>query len=216
MVEIEVSAGYKYIPIAKRRMEVTYNYLKHTSKSKFRQWTIENLNNALVKKLKTLNISSVLDAGCGEGFILERLRKECVAEKYLGIDGSSIAIKLGKVLFPNIKFEKHNIYKLPMKNDSYDLVMCTEVLEHLEKPDKALKELIGVSKKYLALSVPNEPFFSLKNLIVGKNIRKFGSSVEHINWWTSRAFLKFVARENVKVIGVCHPFPFTLVFLEKI
>ncbi|KKQ37138.1 MAG: Methylase involved in ubiquinone/menaquinone biosynthesis [Candidatus Woesebacteria bacterium GW2011_GWA1_37_7] len=215
-MQIEVSAGFKHIPGANKKMRVTYNYLKHTSKSRFRQWTIKNLNSALIEKLKTIKIYSIVDVGCGEGFTLERLRKEKIGKYYLGIDGSNIAVKLGKVLFPKIIFEKHNIYKLPLKDNSYDFVLCTEVLEHLEKPDKALKELVRVSRKYLALSVPNEPFFSLKNLLMIKNIRRFGSSVEHINWWTSRGFVKFVLKEKVKIIRQCHPFPFTLVFLEKL
>ena len=109
MINIETSAGYRYIPAAKKKMQVTYNYLKHTSKGKFRQWTIENLNSALIKELKKLNLKTVLDAGCGEGFTLERLRKENIASKYVGFDGSSIAVKLGEAIFPKLIIKNYNI-----------------------------------------------------------------------------------------------------------
>lgn len=215
MVQIELSAGRRRIPGTGKVMDVTYNYLKHTSQSKFRRWTIENLNKALVEKLHLLKVDSIVDVGCGEGFTLNRFSKEKLAKKLVGIDGSSIAIELGRVLFPDLNLKSGNIYKIPLNDSSYDVVVCTEVLEHLEDPRKGLKELIRVSNKYLTLSVPNEPIFSLKNLFIGKNIRRLGSSVEHINWWTSKAFLKFVSMEKVEVLSCCHPFPFTLVLLKK-
>ena len=149
MTPIEISAGYKKIPGFKKKIKITYNYLKHTSNSKFRQWTIENLNKALVGEIRFLKVNSIIDVGCGEGFTLERLRKEKVAKSLFGVDGSSIAIKLGKKLFPKLILKVQNIYDLPIKDNSFDLVVCTEVLEHLKEPNKALKELVRVSKKYL-------------------------------------------------------------------
>lgn len=38
---------------------------------------------------------------------------------------------------------------MPFQDRSFDIVICTEVLEHLEKPDAALKELIRIAKKFV-------------------------------------------------------------------
>jgi len=43
---------------------------------------------------------------------------------------------------------------LPLKNKCVDLVLCTEVLEHMTNPEKAAKELIRIAGKYLIVTVP--------------------------------------------------------------
>lgn len=196
-------------------ISITYNYLKHTSQDPIRQWTINSLYKAIIGGLNNLNVSTILDAGCGEGFILDRLQEAQIGKNLVGIDISKDAINLGKILFPKLDLRVGDITKLPFKNNSYDVVICTEVLEHLKNPRKALKEMIRVSKKYLVLSVPNEPIFSLKNLLIGRNITRLGSSIQHINLWTSWGFRKFVKQEKVMILKSKYPFPFTLLFLQK-
>ena len=94
--------------------------------------------------------------------------------------------------------------------------MATEVLEHLDDPKKGLKELVRVSKKYLLLSVPNEPYFMLANFLRGKNITRWGNDIEHIQHWTSSQFQLFVEKEGLKVISKRYPFPWTMFLLEKL
>ena len=112
--------------------------------------------------------------------------------------------------------QKGDIYKLPYKSNSFDLVVCTEVLEHLENPKKALRELIRVSGKYILLSVPNEPFFRLSNFLRGKNLPRWGNDIEHVQNWTSSGFAKFVNIKGVKIIDKKHPFPWTIILLKKV
>ena len=198
------------------KAKLTFNYLKHTSTNPVRKWTINSLYKSIFEMLKNISISSVLDAGGGEGFTLDRFKKANIGEKLVCIDNSQEAISLGKEIFSNLDLRIGDIYKLSFRDKTFDLVICTEVLEHLTTPRKALKEMIRVSKKYLILSVPNEPIFSLKNLVIGRHITRFGSSKGHINWWTARAFEKFVKKENVKILKSKHPFPFTVVLLKKL
>lgn len=207
--------GVMEVPVLGKKMEVTFNYLKHTSTHPVRRWTINNLYKTMIKELGKIKASSVLDVGCGEGFTLDRLSKNNIGTDLVGIDFSPVAINLGRVLFPKYQLEVGDIYHLSFKNNSKDLVVCTEVLEHLEHPREALKELVRVSKKYLLLSVPHEPIFCLKNLLIGRNIKRLGSSKGHLNLWTSWGFRNFVKRENLKILSFKHPFPFTLVLAQK-
>lgn len=195
--------------------KLTFNYLKHTSTHPIRKWTINSLYKAIFGDLRGLEINTVLDAGGAEGFTLDRLVKAKIGKKLIGIDNSQEAITLGKEIFPELELRLGDIYKLPFEDNSFDLVVCTEVLEHLVDPKKALRELVKVSKKYLILSVLNEPIFSLKNLIIGRNITRFGSSKGHINWWTAQGFEKFVKQERVKILKSSRPFPFALLLLQK-
>jgi ubiquinone/menaquinone biosynthesis C-methylase UbiE len=199
-------------------MQITDNYKKHTSKNPIQKILIGNFLKTLAKEVKKLKVDSILDGGAGEGFTLEYLRKSGIGKSYEGIDFLQTAVEIGNKLHPEITLKKASIYELPYRENSFDLVISTEVLEHLRFPDKALQELVRVSKKYVLLSVPNEPIFMLSNLIRVKNVSRFGNDIEHINHWSFWGFEKFVKQNSglkIQIISKKHPFPWTLLVLEK-
>jgi ubiquinone/menaquinone biosynthesis C-methylase UbiE len=200
-------------------MQITDNYKKHTSRNPIQKFLINNFKNRLANEIKKLNVNSILDAGCGEGFTLEYLRVRSIGKTYEGIDFLQKAVEIGNKVHPKIILKKASIYELPYKDNSFDLVLSTEVLEHLEDPKKALKEIFRVSKKYVLLSVPNEPIFMGSNFLRGKNWSRFGNDIEHINHWTFFGFENFVknnARAKTKVLNRKYPFPWTMLILKKI
>lgn len=197
-------------------MKQTDNYKKHTHKNPIQRFLLGNFFKNLVNLTKAKTVDSILDVGCGEGFTLNRLKENGIGKKLEGIEYLQAAIDLGKKTYPDIKITKGNIYELPYRDNEFDLVLCTEVLEHLEDPEKALKELVRVSRKYLVISVPNEPFFMLAQLIRGKNWSRFGNDIEHINHWTMLGFPKFVKKNSkVKILSKRFPFAWTMLLLEK-
>lgn len=192
------------------------NLAKHTTKNPIGRFFLNNFLNTVVKSTRPLNIESVLDVGCGEGFTLDRLHKEKIGKSYEGIEYEETAVELAKKMYPKLTFKQGDIYKLPYKSNSFDLVVCTEVLEHLEDPKKAYRELLRVSKKYVLLSVPNEPFFTVQRMARFQNILKLGAHPEHIQHWTMLSFMKFVKVRGVKVVTRKLPMPWTMVILRKI
>ena len=194
-------------------METT-NYQKNLTKNPLSKFFIDNFYTVLMNELKELKPTSILDAGCGEGFTLARLKQAKIGTKHEGIEYIDDAIELGKKLHPQILIKKATIYKLPYKANSFDVVVCTEVLEHLEDPERALLELKRVTKKYLVLSVPDEPLFTIQRILRGKNILRLGAHPEHIQHWSSGAFKKFV-QKYVKIISDKTPLPWTLVVATK-
>lgn len=197
-------------------MNSTRNYQKHVSKNPLQKFLIENFYTTLLESLQGIKLKSILDAGCGEGFTLAKLQQNKIAQHLEGIDISRDAIRLGKSMYPSISFKLGSIYKLPYKDNSFDLVLCCEVLEHLEDPHKALQELIRVSKKYCLLTVPNEPLFMISNFLRGKNWSRWGNDIEHINHWSKNGFEKLVRKKQLKLLVTKTPFPWTLVLGQKI
>jgi ubiquinone/menaquinone biosynthesis C-methylase UbiE len=193
----------------------TTNLEKHTTKNPIGRLALVNFTNTLVKLIKPLTIESILDVGAGEGFTLARLAEENIGKKREGIEYVDEAIELGKKVNPDVNIKKGNIYELPYKDNSFELVICTEVLEHLDHPDQGMGELVRVSSKYLLLTVPNEPFFTIQRFLRGKNILKLGAHPEHLQLWTSSAFERFVKKYAVNLVVKKHPFPWTMVLLEK-
>ena len=194
--------------------KTTDNYRKHTSSNPVQQFLIERFYDVLLDEAKKLKPESILDVGCGEGFTLDRLQNEAIGKDLEGVDFLDTAIHLGRKQFPHFTFKQGNIYALPYKADSFDLLICSEVLEHLEHPDEALKELYRVTKKYVIFSVPNEPWFMASNFLRGKNWKRLGNDIEHINHWTSFTFVRFIQKE-FKVKMLRKPFPWTIIVAEK-
>jgi len=97
---------------------------------------------------------TILDGGCGNGAFINTLSTTFPDkfEKIVGLDSSIEALKY-------VKTEKINesIDSIPFESDSFDLVSCLEVLEHLQEQGfcKGIGELQRVSKKYILISVPN-------------------------------------------------------------
>ncbi len=95
------------------------------------------------------DVNSILDVGCGDGQFLGWL-----SETYLkiGVDTSSGALRRAKGF--RVQGSAHT---LPFGDASFDLVTCYEVLEHLPAPTftETLAELERVSRRYIAVSVPN-------------------------------------------------------------
>ena len=191
------------------------NFIKHTSKNPIQKFLISNFYSSLISLVETLSPSTILDAGCGEGFTMNKLSKNSIVKKIEGIEYEKEAISLGKKLFPKLIFKEGSAYDLPYKDNAFDLVVCTEVLEHLEEPTKALREVLRVSNKYILISVPNEPFFMLANFIRGKNLSRLGNDPGHINHWTIGSFLGFLKKNGLRVKKIKLPFPWILILGEK-
>lgn len=192
----------------------TSNYQKNTTQNPISKFFLNNFYSVLLQEVKALHPISVLDVGCGEGFTLAKLKKAKIGKTLEGIEYVDDAITLGKKLHPSLKIKKGTIYKLPYKANSFDVVLCTEVLEHLEDPEHALRELKRVTKKYLVLSVPNEPLFTIQRILRGKNVFKLGAHPEHIQHWSSNSFKQFV-QKHVKIRSDKTPLPWTLVIAAK-
>jgi len=106
----------------------------------------------VIEYLKSLPVEGmVLDAGCG----YNRYGKYLKA-KHVCMDFSKNLIKISMKDHPWSMYVIGDITYLPFKNNSFEYSICIATIHHLpskELRDKALKELIRVSKKGVFLSV---------------------------------------------------------------
>ncbi len=137
---------------------------------------IEGIKNILLAEHIVFENGKVADVGCGIGFLLHQLTAGMKMNKIDGYEFSTVAIQHGEQLFPEITFVPHDIYQ-PIQSD-YDLVLCTEVIEHLLFPDKALLNLAGMIKTgHLFITVPD----GRKDTFNG-----------HINFWSPESWDVFI------------------------
>jgi len=92
-----------------------------------------------------------------------------------------------------------SLYNLPFRANYFDTVLCSEVLEHLDKPEKALSELKRVSNKYCIICVPYEPYFSIANLLRMQYLKSLGNYSGHIQRWGKKAFRQFLSKQFSEV-----------------
>lgn len=176
------------------------------------RFLLRNFCDALKRLVQSTHARDILDVGCGEAgmsvFLAEegrRIRAVDCSEKVL-----ESAEQIAKRESLPLTVKKSNLYDLRPEEDSAELVLCCEVLEHLEDPESALKHLFKLANPYLIVSVPREPLWRWMNLIRGKYIRDFGNTPGHIRHWSRSAFLKMVKRHG-DIMAVVSPLPWTVV-----
>ncbi len=111
------------------------------------------------------------------------------------MEGREEALESFRARLPGVRAVQGDLRDLPFEDDRFDLVLCTEVLEHLPEPREALRELARVSAAHLFLTVPHEPFFRAGNVARGRYLERLGSTPGHLSTWSRRGFVRAVARE---------------------
>ena len=100
-----------------------------------------------------------------------------------------------KAACPGVCFRVGSIYEIP-KEQKYDLVVTSEVLEHMEDPERALGQLLGVCGGYLLVTVPNEPLWRILNMARGKYWRRLGNTPGHVQHWNKRTLRKLILEKG--------------------
>lgn len=109
-------------------------------------WT--PLAKKLIKEYGLTNRSTVLDIGCGKGFLLAEFQELLPGIQIRGLDISQYAIdNAHQSVREKITFGSAT--KLPFEKNSFDLIICINVLHNLEAPDlfDALQEIVRVSNR---------------------------------------------------------------------
>jgi 2-polyprenyl-3-methyl-5-hydroxy-6-metoxy-1,4-benzoquinol methylase/putative flippase GtrA len=173
---------------------------KHNSKNPVVQYLMRNFHKKINTFIKRTRAKEILDIGCGEGYTTANIQKQNKAIHIEGVEYGQRTVQKAKHLHPHISFEQGSIYEINKHNKSYNLTIASEVLEHLEFPLKGLKELRRVSKKFVLVSVPNEPWWRIVNMLRLTYLKDWGNTPGHVNHWSKHALKKFLKPHFKKVI----------------
>jgi trans-aconitate methyltransferase len=136
----------------------------------------------LAEKLSQLEPRSIADVGCGTGHLLRLLvdRLPTPPERVVGIDHAEAGIRRARALLPTATWIVGDVYSWSPDAGEFDLVLCTEVLEHLAEPERVVAVLCRVCAPggRVAITVPD-----------GGQDTWDG----HINFWDEAALAEFLA-----------------------
>lgn len=191
---------------------------KYGSKNPMVRWMVRNFCEAVDSLIAKTSPGTILEVGCGEGHITQRLLANSNGSIH-ALDISDHVIDQAKQRISSLPgkdrvvFENRNI--LDMEKGSYhaDLVVCCEVLEHLEDPRGALQTLANSTAQHAILSVPREPLWRALNLARLSYITDLGNTPGHLQHWSQRSFVEFVS-SKFDVVEVLSPIPWTFVLCK--
>lgn len=187
-------------------------YDKYGSRNPVVKYIMSGFENALSELVNTAAPGSIHEIGCGEGFHTLNWRQQGLNAR--GSDFSSKVIEIARSNAQNRKlsadiFTTRSIYDLQPVTDSADLIICCEVLEHLEHPELGLQSLQKIAERHLILSVPREPVWRTLNMLRGKYLAKLGNTPGHIQHWSSGSFINLVSR-YFTIDQIRSPLPWTM------
>lgn len=174
--------------------ETSAKYFNRTTRGITRQF-IDNL----LLEIQTDKPRTILDVGCGTGYITNIMSNE-LESAIIGCDMDS-----DRIYFARRNFGEEviigDITRLPFKNMSFDMVVASEILEHISCTDAALREIRRIAKNSIIITVPNEPYFRIANFLRGKNLTRFGNPPDHLNHYSKRSLMKLLNTHfsNVKI-----------------
>lgn len=185
---------------------------KYGSRNPIVRWIMRGFSDALNGLVERVAPDSIHEIGCGEGYWV--LQWNRLGLRARGSDFSSAVTALARenAISEGMSerlFDVRSVYELDAERDSADLVVCCEVLEHLEDPSAALRKLQQVTERYLIVSVPREPLWSVLNMARGKYWSDLGNTPGHVQRWSRRAFVDLVSQHFV-VEEVLSPLPWTM------
>jgi len=147
---------------------------------------------------------------CGEGYLANHIYNHCQPARFRASDYSAEVIQLAQEYNQTlpIEFSSKSIYDLT-PDDSAELIICCEVMEHLEYPEQALSKLQALAPSQLILSVPREPLWRILNMARFKYWSDLGNTPGHLQNWSQRQFLKLVS-EYFQINHIRSPYPWTM------
>jgi 2-polyprenyl-3-methyl-5-hydroxy-6-metoxy-1,4-benzoquinol methylase len=151
------------------------------------------------------------EVGCGEGEVSIRLARRGIRMR--GTDAFPEVLEEARARAAaagvEIEFEATPIEHLDPERHAAELVVCCEVLEHLQDPARGLEMLAELARPWLIASVPREPLWRALNLARLSYVGALGNTPGHLNHWSKRGFERFLA-ERFEIVEVRSPLPWTM------
>jgi 2-polyprenyl-3-methyl-5-hydroxy-6-metoxy-1,4-benzoquinol methylase len=186
-------------------------YDKYATRNPVERRLVEGFIEALLELVDRTGAREAHEVGCGEGELTMRLARRglCARGSDLSAEVVAEAARRAADAGLEIPFKAAGVTDLLPEPDGAELVVCCEVLEHVEDPERGLEVLAGLARPWLIVSVPREPLWRALNLARLAYVSELGNTPGHLNHWSKAAFLRFLG-ERFEVVETRAPLPWTM------
>lgn len=148
----------------------------------------------ILRQINTFQFDSFLDVGGGEGYTANLVSKIFGAYAVTA-DISLEANRRARQLY-DLDSLVLDAARLPFDDNTFDVVLCSEVIEHLESPSRAIQELLRVSRKGLIISTM-EVTHGLFERKLRVQLRDLDAPHAEFNWWHPSDFSKLLGTSGL-------------------
>ncbi len=174
------------------------NYLKELTMEEY----LKTYNYKTMRKLIELagTGNKILDVGCGDGFIGRILMDN--GNDVIGIDIHDSQIRESRK--KGVKVIKARVQKLPFKDETFDIVVMAEVIEHFLETEIALREIRRVLKPggRVIITTPNFASFRDRILVLFGKLQAFSQHSDHVKFFNKERLSRVLHKCGFKVTKV--------------
>ncbi len=137
--------------------EVDYETFWDEMASHSRHPSVRLRNRLILAAVRKLDFASLIDSGCGDGYLLARVRQRHPRTVLAGLDLSSSVIRRNLDLYPGIDFRAADLADPDLEPPgSFDVVVASEVIEHIPEWRRALDNLARMTARGGSLVVTTQ------------------------------------------------------------
>ena len=156
------------------------------------------IRNEFAASMIPRGVKSILDVGCGGGWLLKKLNKKLDDDvRLVGVDASKPRIDAKDKA--EIEYKEGFITDLPFKTGEFELVSAVEVLEHVPNIEDAVTEVVRVSSSYVLILVPG--YQKIPEILCPHCLDTFPGA-GHLHSFTPADLNQLLIKHNLKIVGL--------------
>jgi 2-polyprenyl-3-methyl-5-hydroxy-6-metoxy-1,4-benzoquinol methylase len=186
-------------------------YDKYSSRNPIERRLVAGFTGAVAELAERTEAREVHEIGCGEGEISLMLARQGLRVRGSDVSNDVVAEagRRASAAGLDVPFKAASIQELRADEDGAELVVCCEVLEHLDDPAAGVEAVARLARPWAILSVPREPLWRLLNLARLKYARALGNTPGHLQHFSRRSFLGLLD-SRFDIVETRSPIPWTM------
>lgn len=165
---------------------------------------IKRMINHSFESKKFNNSKKIVDIGCGLGEQLYFLKQLIPSASFVNCDIDPQIIELGKKKYSDIEFKLQSADSIEFDDKSVDVIICSNLIEHVNNPEKVLREIRRVLKDdgLLLIDFPNG--YCMGELIFRWGGRLYHGKSSHLQAFTYSGAINLLRKNNLYINEEIH------------